>query len=67
MNKNEPHQITIDILPDGKIGSTVIGVSGPACGPLSEWLDQLGAVLEDSPTSDYRKPAQQTTRLNTGA
>ncbi len=56
---NKPHVIEITITPEGKIIGEVKGVAGPACAPLSQWLDELGQVLDDRPTPDYRKPDQQ--------
>ncbi|MDR3572844.1 MAG: DUF2997 domain-containing protein [Anaerolineaceae bacterium] len=61
---NQPHEIIIEIKPDGKISGEVKGVSGPHCAPLSEWLDELGEVLVDSQTPDYRKPSQQNVIIN---
>ncbi len=61
--QNTPHEIVITILPDGKITGTVVGVEGPHCGPLSQWLDELGKVEEDSQTADYRKQGRQTINL----
>jgi len=60
------HTLEIDIDAEGEIHSTVKGVAGPKCGPLSEWLDTLGAVLCDKQTPDYRKPAQQAVVRKTG-
>ncbi len=60
---NQPHTIVIEIQPDGKIKGEVKGVAGAHCGPLSEWLDELGEVLEDRKTPDYYKQAQQTVNL----
>lgn len=60
---NEPHSIEIVIDPSGKISGEVKGVAGPRCGPLSEWLDQLGLLVSDRQTPDYRKqPKQAVTR-----
>ena len=53
------HTIVIDIKTDGKITGEVKGVSGPSCAPLSEWLDELGTVLEDRKTPDYSRPDNQ--------
>jgi hypothetical protein len=65
MNTSHTLEITID--PNGKITGEVKGVAGPKCGPLSEWLDQLGAVVCDKQTPDYRKPAQQAVTRGTGS
>ncbi len=53
-----PHSIIIDITPEGQIKSTVKGVKGPACGKLTEWLDQLGKVETTTPTPEYYQAAQ---------
>ncbi len=53
------HVLIIDIKVDGKVTGEVKGVAGPECHPLSEWLDELGEVLEDKQTPDYRKPHEQ--------
>jgi hypothetical protein len=60
---NQPHTIIIEIQPDGKITGTVVGVSGPACAPLSAWLDELGHVEDDRQTPDYRQQPAQTVRI----
>lgn len=61
---NQPHTIVIEIKPDGKITGEVKGVSGKQCAPLSEWLDELGGVLEDRHTPDYYKPDPQALKIN---
>ncbi len=53
---SKPHTINIEISPEGKVKGEVKGVNGPHCAPLSEWLDELGEVLEDRKTLDYNKP-----------
>lgn len=57
-----PHEIVIIVKPDGKIESTVEGISGPTCSELTKWLEELGVVEVDKPTPDYRKQANQTVR-----
>jgi hypothetical protein len=61
-----PVTIDIEITPDGEIKSTVSGVSGPQCGPLSEFLDKLGEVVEDSPTADFYQTASLGDQVTTG-
>ena len=60
MNQQIPHTIIITIDENGKLSGEVKGISGPHCGPLSAWLDELGEVIDDRQTPDYRKPAQQS-------
>jgi len=56
---NQPHEIHITITPEGKIIGEVKGVEGPHCAPLSEWLNELGALEQDRQTPDYRKQPKQ--------
>jgi hypothetical protein len=58
------HEITVVIGTDGHVTGEVKGVSGPACGPLSEWLNKLGEVTRDCCTSDYYKPGEQGVQVN---
>jgi len=53
---DKAHTIILDIQVDGKVKGEVKGVAGKSCAPLSKWLDELGTVLEDGETADYRKP-----------
>jgi hypothetical protein len=53
---NLPHEIIVEISPDGKITSEVKGVTGKSCTALSAWLDDLGKVEVDRHTADYHKP-----------
>jgi hypothetical protein len=53
---NTPHEIIVEIGPDGKLTSTVKGVTGKSCTNLTAWLDQLGKVEVDKHTDDYYKP-----------
>jgi hypothetical protein len=57
------HEIIIEILPDGKITGEVKGIEGQHCAPLSEWLDELGEVLEDKKTPDYHKQTRRTVTI----
>lgn len=63
---NQPHTLEITIDPTGKITGEVKGVAGPHCGPLSQWLDELGHVTDDRQTPDYRKAPTVRTDLTTG-
>lgn len=53
---NTPHVIIVEIGPDGKLTSTVQGVTGKSCTTLSAWLNDLGKVEVDKHTADYDKP-----------
>jgi hypothetical protein len=46
------HKIIIDIYPGGEVRAKVEGVKGSSCRSLSAWLDDLGTVTADEPTSD---------------
>lgn len=61
----EEYQIELIITPDGQIASTVLGVCGPDCEGLTEWLDNVGEVTEHHATPDARRnPEQVTTRAS---
>ena len=60
---NQPHVIEIKITPEGKVVGQVRNVSGPACAPLSAWLDELGVVESDSQTQDYHRQSAQTVQI----
>lgn len=62
-NPTKPHEIEIEIGPNGEIKSTVHGVAGPDCAKLSAWLDDIGLVVEDVNTEDFnRREAVQVAR-----
>jgi hypothetical protein len=46
--------------------NSVNGVSGPQCGPLSEFLNKLGEVIEDSPTPDHFQAVSVGDQVTTG-
>ena len=60
MSQTPPHEIVIEIGPDGHITSTVQGIDGPSCAALTKFLEELGTVEVDSPTADYRKLPKQS-------
>lgn len=62
MNNPNAHTIEIEITPEGQIKSTVKGVSGPDCGRLTKWLEELGSVTKDEHTLDFY--AQQAVITN---
>jgi hypothetical protein len=57
------HTIEITIAPDGTITAVVQGVEGPVCGDLSKWLDEVGRVETDEPTTDYYLSGSASTGL----
>lgn len=58
-------RIEVVIDSDGNLKSTVLGVDGPACEVISEFLKELGQVVTDKKTPDYYKTAKQTNQLTT--
>lgn len=63
----KPHIIEIEIGPDGKLSSTVIGVEGQDCTNISKWLDEIGTVEVDHKTSDYYRKPKQTVKIGGGS
>ncbi|MBN1285096.1 MAG: DUF2997 domain-containing protein [Anaerolineae bacterium] len=63
---NVPHSIEIEITETGEVKATVQGIAGPQCGPLSEFLDQLGVVEEDSETPDFYQTASAGDEVQAG-
>ena len=61
-----PVTIDVEITPGGEVKTTVNGVSGPQCGPLSEFLNKLGEVVEDSPTPDFYQAVSVGDQVTTG-
>lgn len=62
--KRQAHSIDVIIKDGGQIETTVQGVAGPDCGPLTAWLEEMGEVLSDDPTDDHRKkPPKQRVRI----
>lgn len=55
----EEYEIEVIIQPDGTMESTVMGVCGPDCGPLTEWLENIGEVTEHYATPDASRPNPQ--------
>ena len=60
------HEIIVDIDTEGNIKGEVQGISGPHCGELSKWLDELGNVTEDKKTGDYFKGDGQHVSIKGG-
>lgn len=46
------YEIEIEVTPEGEIKATVKGVKGKQCGPLSQFLDELGIVTHDGDTPE---------------
>jgi hypothetical protein len=53
------HTIDVEISQEGEIRTTVNGVQGEGCEALTQWLEELGEVVEHRRTPDYYR--QQTT------
>jgi hypothetical protein len=68
MTTQPPHVIDVVIEPDGEIKATVNGVQGSACEGLTDFLDDVGQVVEHVRTADfYRQPIVPARRnLTTG-
>jgi len=56
------YEIEVEVGPDGEVKATVRGVKGRQCGPLSKFLDALGAVTHDGDTPEALQEVQQGTR-----
>lgn len=52
------YEIEIEISPDGEIKAVVKGVKGKQCGPLSQFLDDLGIVTHDGDTPEAFQQSQ---------
>ncbi len=62
----QPHSIEIVINADGTLESTVGGVAGPTCHELTQWLEQLGNVVEDRSTPEFYQVETLGNTLTTG-
>ncbi len=54
--------IEITIEEDGTIKSEVRGVEGPGCQGFSDWLTDLGNLVEETKTRDFFKGGDQTVK-----
>lgn len=63
---NTPHTIQIEITKEGEVKATVENIAGPQCGPLSAFLDELGAVVEDDPTPEFYQTVERDGSLSVG-
>lgn len=59
------HTIKVTITPDGKVTSEVNGIKGTTCEGAADFLNQLGAVVEDRPTGEFYE-IDLNTELQTG-
>ena len=59
----QPHTIEIEINDEGEISSTVRGIQGESCADLTQWLEDLGAVVEHHRTADYYRRQRTGTPL----
>jgi hypothetical protein len=66
MNQQTPHEIIIEITEEGEVKAQVEGVAGPGCGPLSEFLNALGVVIEDGETPDFYQVVTNDNEITTG-
>ncbi len=62
MNKNPPHSMTLTLEEDGTLSVKVTGIQGPGCQGVTEWLAELGEVVENKPTADFYR--MSTTSAN---
>lgn len=53
MKKSRPHSITLKLEEDGTLSAKVTGIQGPGCQGVTEWLAELGEVVEDKPTAEF--------------
>lgn len=58
------HTIEIIITPEGEIQSTVKGIAGPSCEGVTEWLKELGQVIDDKNTADYHCNVKPGIKIN---
>lgn len=57
MKKKPPHKITLTLEEDGTLTAKVTGINGPGCQGVTDWLAELGEVVEHKNTSDYYRMA----------
>ncbi len=62
----DDHSIEIIIDENGNLKSTVLGVEGPACEMISQFLKELGKARVDQKTADYFKKPKNTVRVKQG-
>lgn len=62
-NNGTEEKITVDINANGTVKATVEGVTGPVCGEISAFLDDLGLVTVDENTPDFYQAVQGGTIL----
>jgi hypothetical protein len=61
-----PHEIELEITPEGQIKSTVKGVEGPSCEGLLDFLAEMGEIVADKRTPDFFRPVIQKAKQKGG-
>jgi len=51
--KAPPHRIILTLQPDGTMKAKVEGITGPGCQGVTDWLHDLGEVVEDRKTAEF--------------
>jgi len=63
----QSYEIEIEIDENGEIKAVVKGIKGQSCSDISKFLDELGEVLRDDPTAEFRQqPVAAGNRLKVG-
>lgn len=67
-HKSPPHQIILTVVGDGSgsIEAEVQGIVGPGCQEATEWLGELGEVVEHRRKAEFYQAAKATGKLTTG-
>lgn len=68
MKQTPPHTIKLTLQKDGTLTAKVEGINGPGCQGVTDWLEQLGEIVERSPTAEFYSTATTATKtgLNLG-
>lgn len=53
MKKKPPHKIRLTLEEDGTLTAKVTGINGPGCQGVTDWLAELGEVVENKPTAEF--------------
>ena len=62
----QKHTIDVEIGPEGEIRTTVNGVQGNGCEGLTQWLEELGEVVEHRRTPDFYRQQTAGNRVRVG-